>query len=278
MAIGFLDPFDTSFNLSASIAQAAIAAARPAFELQFFRTQDAILDRLNKDIENVQDSISTKGATALLDVQIKRLQNNLELINDYKTRTDRKASRVSDTLSNLTDLISLAAPGTVAEFDAKLTETISLMQTTKTPIFEQFGVQDRLRKAKTDGLAQVEALVHNNFATQTDIDNTTAILTAIQSDYTASQTIIDSNTKIAFTLQQSKTTTISELSRQVSNIKTAAIGDATDKVKAKQEQFSQLLTALSLAFEASQEFTNFVVQSLEAGQNIENGSVFDIIS
>jgi hypothetical protein len=278
MAIGFLDPFDTSFNLSASIAQAAIAAARPAFELQFFRTQEAILDRLNKDIENVQDSISTKGATALLDVQIKRLQNNLELINDYKTRTDRKASRVSDTLSNLTDLISLAAPGTVAEFDAKLTETISLMQTTKTPIFEQFGVQDRLRKAKTDGLAQVEALVHNNFATQTDIDNTTAILTAIQSDYTASQTIIDSNTKIAFTLQQSKTTTISELSRQVSNIKTAAIGDATDKVKAKQEQFSQLLTALSLAFEASQEFTNFVVQSLEAGQNIENGSVFDIIS
>jgi hypothetical protein len=278
MAIGFLDTFDTSFNLSASIAQAAIAAARPAFELQFFRTQDAILDRLNKDIENVQDSISTKGATALLDVQIKRLQNNLELINDYKTRTDRKASRVSDTLSNLTDLISLAAPGTVAEFDAKLTETISLMQTTKTPIFEQFGVQDRLRKAKTDGLAQVEALVHNNFATQTDIDNTTAILTAIQSDYTASQTIIDSNTKIAFTLQQSKTTTISELSRQVSNIKTAAIGDATAKVKEKQEQFSQLLTALSLAFEASQEFTNFVVQSLEAGQNIENGSVFDIIS
>ena len=278
MAIGFLDPFDTAFNLRASIAQTAIAAARPAFELQFFQTQNAVLDKLDEAIENVHDSINTKGATALLDVKIKRLQNDLAIISDYKTRTDAKASRVSDTLANLGDLISLAAPGTVAEFDAKLAETISLMQTTKTPIFEQFGVQDRLRAAKIDGLAQLEALVHNNFATQTDIDNTTAILTAIQSDYTASQTIIGSNTKIAFTLQSSTSDTISELSRQVSNIKAAAISEATDKVKAKQEQFSQILTALSLAFEASQAFTNFIAESLASAQEIKSGSVFDIIS
>jgi len=278
MAIGFLDPFETKFNLAASIAQTAIAAARPAFELQFFQTQDAILERLNEEIENVHDSINTDGATALLDLQIKRLQNNLTIINDYKTRTDKKASRLSDTLANLGELITLAAPGTVAEFDAKLTETISLMQTTKTPIFEQFGVQDRLRGAKTDGLAQLEALVHNNFATQTDIDNATAIMTAIQTDYTASQTIIDSNVKIAFNLQSSANTTISELTRQVSNIKAAAIGDATDKVKAKQEQFSQLLTALSLAFEASQAFATSITESLTSGQEIKSGSVFDIIS
>ncbi len=152
------------------------------------------------------------------------------------------------------------------------------MDTTDTPIFEQFGVQDRLRKAKTDGQAQLEALVHNNFATQTDIDNTVAILTTIQTDYTASQTIIESNTKIAFTLRSSANDTIAELSRQVSNIKTAALDEATDKVKAKQEQFSQVLTALSLAFEASQEFTKFISESLQSAQDTEVGSVFDIIS
>ncbi len=278
MAIGFLDPFDTKFSLSGSIAQTALAAARPAFELQFFRTQEDILNRLSEDVENVQNAVNTKGATALLDLQIKRLQNDFTLINDYKTRTDKKASRVADTLANLGELITLAAPGTVAEFDAKLAETISLMDTTDTPIFEQFGVQDRLRKAKTDGQAQLEALVHNNFATQADIDNTVAILTTIQTDYTASETIIDSNTKIAFTLRSSTNDTIAELTRQASNIKTAALAEASDKVKAKQEQYSQLLTALSLAFEASQEFTKFIASSLASAQDTEVGTVFDIIS
>ncbi len=278
MAIGFLDPFDTKFSLSGSIAQTALAAARPAFELQFFRTQEDILNRLSEDVENVQNAVNTKGATALLDLQIKRLQNDFTLINDYKTRTDKKASRVADTLANLGELITLAAPGTVAEFDAKLAETISLMDTTDTPIFEQFGVQDRLRKAKTDGQAQLEALVHNNFATQADIDNTVAILTTIQTDYTASETIIDSNTKIAFTLRSSTNDTIAELTRQASNIKTAALAEASDKVKAKQEQYSQLLTALSLAFEASQEFTKFIAASLASAQDTEVGTVFDIIS
>jgi len=266
------------FNFGESLAQTAIAAARPAFELQFFRTQEAVLDQLDKEIENVQASFNTKSLTALLDVRIKRLQSDLANITAYKNRADAKAARLTDTRDALAELITLANPATVAEFDAKLAETIALMETTKTPVVEQYGVPDRLRAAKTDGLAQLAALAHNNFATQGDIDAVTATLTAIDTDYTASQSIVDSNVNIAFTLQESTTNTINELSRQSSNIRTEALDEATDKVKAKRDRFGQILTALSLAFEASQEIATFVAKNIAFEPEIEPGSVLNLFS
>ena len=124
----------------------------------------------------------------------------------------------------------------------------------------------------------LEALAHNNFATQTDIDDTVAILTSIQSDYTASQTVIESNTKIAFTLQESANRTISELNRQISNITTDALSKATGKIKDKQQFYGQLLSAISLSFEASQAFTTFITESVALPQKIEPGSVLNLFS
>ena len=266
------------FDFGAELVKTSQVGARPAFELQFFQTQDSILEKLNVEINNINNSVNTKGATALLNVQISRLNNDLAVINDFKARTDQKVSRISDTLVNLTSLITLAAPGTVAAFDTKLAETIHLMQKTNAPTYERYGVQDRLRVAKNDGLAQLQALVHNNFATQPDIDNTTAILTAIQTDYLASQTIVDSNSKIAFTLQDNAITTIGELGRQVSNIKTEALGEATGKVKEKQEYYAQLLTAISLSFEASQALSTYIAESVVLPRKNEPGSVLNLFS
>lgn len=278
MLIGTFSSNKPSFDFGAAFAQTALVAARPAFELQFFNTQDSILRQLNDDIDNINNSVNTRGATALLNVQLSRLNNDLSIINEYKARTDAKASRVSDTLDNLAELITLAAPGTVAEFDTLLAQTIDLIQKTKAPTYERYGVQDGLRAAKNDALAQLEALAHNNFATQTDIDDTVAILTAIQSDYTASETIIESNTKIAFTLHESANRTISELNRQVSNITTDALSEATGKIKEKQEFYGQLLSAISLSFEASQAFTAFIAESVAFPQKIEPGSVLNLFS
>ena len=268
----------TPFNFSAAMAQTALLAARPAFELQFFRTQEAILDKLAAEIDNIQNAVNTDGATALINLQIKQLQGELVFINEYKERTDKKVSRIGDTLSGLGDLLTLADPGTVAEFDARLAETIDLMQKTNTPLSERYGVPDRLRNAKLDGLAQLQALAHNNFATQADIDNATAIINDIQADYLASQPIVTSNSNIAFTLQTSANDTITELTRQASNIRTDALNAATDEIQAKQKEFGQALTALSLAFEVSQEFATFIAKSVALPQEIEPGSVVSLIA
>ncbi len=278
MLIGNFSPYQPPYNFGAAFARTALIAARPTFELQFFRTQDAILDQLDKDIENINKAVNTKGATALLRVQIKRLQNDSVTIGDYKTRTDAKAARVTLTLANFAELITLADPSTIAEFDAKLVETISLMETTKTPFYERYGVQDRLRAAKIDGLVQLQALVHNNFATQGDIDAVTATLTDIQSDYTASQTILNSNVEIAYSLQKNARTTITELSRQAANIRTDALGEATGKVKERQAYYAQVLTMISLSFEASQAFATFIAEAVALPQKIEPGSILNLFT
>lgn len=223
MSIGIYNPYQPAFDFGAAFAKTAANAARPAFELQFYLTQSALLDQLDKDVENINSAINTDGATAFLDVQLTKLNNDLATVNDYKTRTDAKSARIEITLNYLAELTTLATPGTVAAFDAKLAETISLMQTTKTPLYERYGVQDRLYTAKNDGLAQLKGLVHNNFATQADIDAAKAAIAAIQTDYSSSQSIANSNVKIAYNLQQNAQTTIGELSRQVSNIKTDAL-------------------------------------------------------
>jgi hypothetical protein len=278
MLIGTFNSYQPPFDFGAAMVQTSLAAAAPAFELQFFLTQDALLEKLNNEINDINGSVNTKTATALLNVQISRLNNDLDSINDYKNRTDAKATRITDTLDYLSELSTLAAPGTVAEFDAKLAGTIHLMQKTDAPTYERYGVQDRLRRAKNDGLAQLEALAHNNFASQADIDNANAIISDIQTDYLASKTIVDSNTTISFNLQQNATETISELSRQASNIKIEALDKATDEVKEKQERFSQILTAISLSFEASQNIANFVAEKVALPQKIEPGSVLNLFS
>lgn len=278
MSIGIYNPYQPAFDFGAAFAQTAAAAARPAFELQFFLTQSSLLDQLDKEVENINAAINTGGATALLDIQISKLNTDLAAINDFKVRTDAKSSRVSDTLTSLAELSTLATPGTAAEFDTKLTETIALLQTTNAPVYERYGVQDRLRLAKTDALAQLEALVHNNFATQTDIDNTTAIISAIQTDYLASQSIVENNVEISFNLQQTAQTTIGELGRQVSGIKTDALSAATGEVKEKQAFYAQLLSTISLSFEASQAFTTFIAENISQSQEPEPGSVLNLFS
>ena len=155
MLIGTFNSNQSFFNFGAAFAQTALVASRPAFELQFFKTQDSILQQLSDDIDNINNSVNTTGATALLNVQISRLNNDLGIINGFKTRADAKASRVTDTLANLAELITLAAPGTVAEFDTLLAQSIKLIQKTKAPIYERYGVQDGLRSAKNDALTQL---------------------------------------------------------------------------------------------------------------------------
>jgi hypothetical protein len=104
-------------------------------------------------------------------------------------------------------------------------------------------------------------------------------VTAIQTDYTASQSIITGNAEIAYNLQQNARTTIAELSRQVSNIKTAALDEATDKVKAKQELYSQVLSTISLSFEASQAFATFITEAVALPQKkADPGSVLNLFT
>ncbi len=193
--------------------------------------------------------------------------------------TDKKSSRIADTLTNLSDLITLADPSTVAEFDALLAETIDLVENTNAPIYNSaYGVNDKLHTAKSNALTELNAIDHNNFATQADIDRVTATLTAIQDDYLFSQDIVALNADIAFTLQTKTQTKLMDLRAKVADIEIQAQIEATETVEKKQQEASRILNIFQLAFEASQEFTNFISDQLTQPPKSTKGTVVDIIS
>ena len=265
-------------SFSQSFVQAAQLSAGPTFELQFFNTQNAVLDKLNDDVTRIQEGINTNGATALLNVQIAKLEDLGARISDYKDTTDAKGKKVEAALEYITELQTLASPSTVAEFDEKFALLRDTLQKTKTPTYEEFGTYDRLKNAKIDALAAIDSHSHNNFATQQDIDDTLALLSSIQGDLNTSKAIIDINGDIAFDLQTANSAKTLSVRSEVFDIEINAQAAATAEITRQQELYSQVLTVISLAFDASQEFTNFISQELNFEQKPPAGSIVNLFS
>ena len=85
-------------SFSQSFVQAQQLAAGPQFELQFFNTQNAVLDQLNEEVTQIQSGINTNGATALLKVKIAQLEDAGAKISAYKQTTDAKANKIEAAL------------------------------------------------------------------------------------------------------------------------------------------------------------------------------------
>ncbi len=277
MIPGLKSSFDT-ISVAQRIVQASQLSSRPAFELAFFKTQNAVLDRMDAEIAALQEQKATTGATALLETRVTKLERDLIDIKDYEDRTKTNDINVQTVLDQLTDLKALATASTVVEFDALKAEIIDTLNKIETPFFERFGAPDGLRKRKTEALSQLESLVHNNFATQGDIDAVNTILDDITLDFINSKAVTKINRDAAFDLMTNTEERVSDLKSQISQIQIEAQGEQTEKIEEKRERFSNILTAVSLAFEASQNITNFVAQNTVLPQEIPPGSVLNLFS
>ncbi|MEP4377539.1 MAG: hypothetical protein ABJ215_10350 [Alphaproteobacteria bacterium] len=261
-----------------SFVQAQQLAAGPQFELAFFNTQNALLDKLNEEVTEIQNGVNTNGATALLKVKIAQLEDTGAKISDYKSTTDSKSKKIEAALEYITELQSLADSSTAAEFDEKFALLRDTLQKTPSPTYEQFGNHDRLKKTKVAALAAIDAHNHNNFATQQDIDDTLALLTSIQDDLNVSKALVDINSDIAFDLQRANSAKTLSVRSDVFDIEISAQSAATASIEQQQELYSKILTVISLAFDASQEFTNFIAQEVNFEKKTPAGSVLNLFS
>jgi small-conductance mechanosensitive channel len=265
------------FDIGAALVRTAQQGARPAFELNFYNTQNAQLDALDRDIEKIRLESNTSGATALLKTKITGLERSLGQISDYKERTDARIAKSTLIIEQLNDLGNLADPSSVAEFDAKLAQLIDTVNKTEARSYEYFGVNDKVRKHKADALASLNSLSHNGFATQQDIDDVNATLSAIRSDFMSSNQIANTNANLAFTQYTSTSRQLNEIRGQMSAITIDAKAEVFGKIEERKRYYSEILTVLSLAFEASQNLTNFVGDSLQP-KKIDKGSVLNLFS
>jgi len=254
------------------------AAARPNFELQFNIAQNAALERLNKEIEAFQDDDFGRGRTALLRVKASRLERELAEAKDYKAVVTGNRLTVKDTLDQLEALRALADPASVTDFEAKRSEVLETLDKLRTAEASRLGAPDGLRQAKADGLAEIEAIVTNDFATAADIQAAQDAIDGVAATFTRSLSILEVNQVLASNLVKSVDRVLDEARLKIDDITIAERKAQIDKIQALQQRTATILTSVSLAFEAAQYMSDFIAQNTVLPQEIEPGSVLNLFA
>ena len=265
-------------STATAMVQLAKAAARPNFELQFNIAQNTALERLNKEIEAFQDDDFGRAKTALLRIKAARLQRELAEAQDYKTAVTSNRLTVKDTLDQLDALRALADPASVTAFEAKRTEVLETLDKLRTATASRLGAPDGLGQAKADGLAAIEAIATNDFATAADIQAAQDAIDAVAAEFGQSLSILEVNQGLATNLVKSVDRVLDEARLKIDDITIAERKQQIDKIQELQERTATILTTVSLAFEGAQYMSDFVTQNTVLPQEIEPGSVLNLFA
>ncbi len=265
-----------NFSFARSFAALAQAAARPAFELQFNAAQNAVLDRLDTQIAELQSSDLFLGKTATLRVKLSQLENRLPEIESYRETVTTNRTTTLDILNGLAEARDLTDPGTVAEFDAKLAEVVGLVEKLQTQPFALIGVDDGLLQTKPQLQADLAAITTNNFATAADIQAVQDTIDSLTTTLNGTLAVLEINDDDAFDSLAALQRQQAEVQRQIDGIETEQRQKRLDEVNDLREQASRTLSIISLGFEGSQNITQFLTENLTLSQRPAPGSVLNL--
>ena len=265
-------------STATALVQLAQAAARPNFELQFNIAQNAALERLNKEIEAFQDDDFGRGKTALLRVKAGRLERQLAEAKDYKEVVTGNRLNVKAALDQLEALRALADPASVTAFEDKRSEVLETLDKLRTAAPGRLGAPDGLRQAKAEGLAEIEAIVTNDFATAADIQAAQDAIDGVADAFTRSLPIVEINQGLAANLIESVDRSLDEARLKIDDITIAERKAQIDKIQALQERTATILTSISLAFEGAQYMSDFISQNTVLPREIGPGSVLNLFA
>ena len=265
-------------GIAATLVRNAQLAQGPAFELQFFATQNAAIGRLNAEIEKINTEADANGKNALFDIELEGLDRRHGAAALFRDQTVAKLGKVKQIELQLLELSTLSGPGTLAAFDTLKAEIRSVVQKLDTPLVQSLGMPDGSYKLKREALARLDAIIHNDFSTQTDIDAVKAELAALGERFASVKTAVAINDDLADALVISLDRQRNEVRGAITAAKIDATADVTERVKQKKDQLSQILTVFSLAFEASKGLTDYIAANTVMRPVGKAGSVFDLIA
>ncbi len=265
-----------NFNFARSFAGLAQAAARPAFELSFNAAQNAVLDRLDSQIADLQSEDLFLGKTATLRIKLTQLENRLPEIESYRDTVTNNRTTTLDILNALAEARDLADPGTVAEFDAKLAEAVALVEKLQTQPFALIGVDDGLLQTKPQVQADLAAIVTNGFATASDIQAVQDAIDSVSTTLNGTLTVLEINDDDAYNTLTAIQRQQAEVQRQIDGIENEERQKRLDEVNELREQASRTLSIISLGFEGSQNATQFLTDNLNLDRRPAPGSVLNL--
>jgi len=277
LPVGSGAPSIGNFSLTKSLVRLSQMSARPRFELQFNITQNAVLERMNKEVEAVQESFGgSSSKTALLQLKQKRVARELAGVQDYEATTKSNRLTVKDILTDLYDLRDLAAPATEAEFLAKRDEVAAKFDKLRTATSYLIGAPDLLSKRKTEGPTELNAIVTGGFDIQQEIDDAQAAIDNVTADMNASLTIIEINQDMVVNLRDSLQRQGDETSIAIDDVEILERKARIDAVKETQDKFGRILSVLSISFEGSQAIAESIATATVLGQERDPASILNL--
>lgn len=267
-----------AFSFAQSFVELSQLAARPSFELRFNIAQNAALERLNEKITEINQSDFGRGKSALLRVKATRLTREKTELQPFQAQVKTNQASVKNALTQLGELRALADPSSVAEFDAKLQQVVDTYNTFQTAKRHRFGAPEGLRDAKADGIATLNGITHNNFASADDITAVQATIDQLTTELNSALLIVDVNVGLANGLFKSVDIALDKANLKIDDLESAERKRQVDEIKKLEEETSRLLTAISLSFEVAQDFVRFINQGTVLPQEIEAGSVLNLFA
>lgn len=275
---GILDMFSGG-NIGQSLAGLAKASARPNFELRFSQLQNTIINRVNKKIEEINaDNTGAVDATKVLEKA--RMQRASDILNAYQGELTNQYNGVADIYNNL---LNLDPSGDTAQFDAllaKINETAGLLPNvdgTGAGVYTLDGV-DQLRDV---GVLQVtrngEQVRVTSYADFVDAAEAEAAVSDALGRAAASVNIINTTIDSVNGLRESVDKRLTAVTLDIEATKTEVSASKAAKIKELEQQYAQMLNALSLSFEGSQSVTERL-QALFNETEYQKGSVMNLFT
>ncbi len=273
-------------NIAQALVRTTTWAARPNFELQFNQLQNAVIDRLNKKIEDV--SADDKLVNGKVDIHLlneeKRLLRFGGDVDNFIFDNSRNVNGVNGLISHLTELSTALTNNDTTKFNSVLTkinETLGKLHLSN-GIAVGIVIPDGIHEIRRDGLISFDNAGTTTKATsRSDFADDAAASAAISTAQTKAARILETlifKAEGAVVVQQKAA---QNLNGTLLEIQAALIADEADKAVAigkVRDQYAQLLNTLSLAFESNQALTDKLATGLFEDPKIDYGSVVSIFA
>jgi len=271
-----IDPQDFAI----SFARTAQQSVAPTLELQFFTAQNTIQDRMDKDIAKLlAGGASTTSETAHLTRRLAALTPSLAALEPFAARTAANESLLKSVIDGLGELSALADPSTAADFDAKRTAILILldkMQTAGTPPLGM--IHDGLRQARTDAVAALEGIVTNGFAAPADVTAAVDAIDALSVTLTDRLTLVELAAETAANGVSALNEVKVRVESEIRDIEAAARAELSKKVADAQSYYGRILTSLSLSLDGAISLTASFADSINPEGPPQTGTVIDYLA
>lgn len=276
-------------NISQALMSSASNAARTNFDIQFHSIEKTVVKRMNKEIDKIVSQTSRHRDVEVLNKQYNKLTDELPLYKTYLFGNEGNQTRLQDMGDVINDIVAVFETGDTSLNAAQASdinanvedviERISKLVPVSHPDIEMPDVVFRLRglkegfedyKAEAGGIDAAGSTTFTNdnrqlYDAMAELQswvNTATTITGNTVDYT-SNLIVDTQTELF------------EIEGRMTEIQTADTARVKSEVADIKERYSHLLQAISLSFEASSGFTDYIQKGLGQQKN-PPGSILNI--